>query len=222
MKTEEHAPAKTSGILHDAGGYDLMMWLITFGRERAFREKVLSLAELAPGESVLDIGCGTGTLALAAKRLVGNAGSANGIDASPEMIARACAKSRKAGLDVTFERAAAEELPFPDARFDVVLSSMMLHHLPRKTRLRCLREVRRVLKPAGRLLVVDFQSSNPRRGFLGHFRRHRHGHVKIDDMLGVLGEAGMNVERRGSLGLRDLYFALATPSDRQATGRCLR
>lgn len=216
MKTAEHAPAKTSGILHDAAGYDLMMWLITLGRERAFREKVLNLAELAPGESVLDIGCGTGTLTVAAKRLVGNAGSANGIDASPEMIARARAKSRKAGLDATFETAAAEALPFPDARFDVVLSSMMLHHLPRKTRLQCLREVRRVLRPAGRLLVVDFQSSNPGGGFFGHFRRHRHGHVKLDDMLDVLGEAGMNVERRGSLGLRDLYFAVATPPERTA------
>src|SRR5688572_3378865 len=77
----------TGLVLHSAARYDLLVWLITRGRERAFREKVLRLARLKPGESVLDVGCGTGTLAIAARPLVGPAGAVYGIDASPEMIA---------------------------------------------------------------------------------------------------------------------------------------
>ena len=83
------SPHTTGRVLHWATGYDVLVWLVTLGRERAFREKMLNLAHLAPGESVLDVGCGTGTLAIAAKRVVGPAGAVYGIDASEQMIARA-------------------------------------------------------------------------------------------------------------------------------------
>ena len=149
------APTTTGRVLHWAARYDLLVWLLTHGRSRAFREKLVGLASLAPGASVLDVGCGTGSLAIAAKRHVGATGEVCGIDASPEMIARATSKAARAGLDVRFENAVAESLPFPDAQFDVVLSTLMLHHLPRKVRQQCAREIRRVLKPGGHLLVVD-------------------------------------------------------------------
>src|SRR5207253_9348675 len=106
----------------------------TFGRERAFRGKILSFANLRPGEAVLDVGCGTGSLAIAARRYVGSTGAVCGIDASPEMLARAEKKASKAGLEVIFKNGAAQALPFPDAQFDTVLSTLMLHHLPRKGR----------------------------------------------------------------------------------------
>src|SRR5579863_8391260 len=78
----------TSGlVLHKAAIYDLTLWLLSLGREGAFRERVLRLARLSPGEQVLDVGCGTGTLAIAAKRHVGATGSVCGVDASSEMIA---------------------------------------------------------------------------------------------------------------------------------------
>src|SRR5262245_27311306 len=91
------APSTTGRVLHWAGRYDLLVWLLTDGRDRAFREKLISLAGIQPGQSVLDVGCGTGSLAIAARRQVGAAGRVAGIDASPEMIARATSKNTKAG-----------------------------------------------------------------------------------------------------------------------------
>jgi ubiquinone/menaquinone biosynthesis C-methylase UbiE len=212
-KTVEHnLMAGTSGsVLHAAAVYDWLVWLVTFGRERIFRERVLRLARLEPGESILDVGCGTGTLAIAAKGHVGPTGSVHGIDASPEMIARANRKARKAGLEVLFENAVAEALPFPDAHFDVVLTTIMLHHLPRRARQQCAREIRRVLKPRGRVLAVDFAgAAHERRSLIGHF--HRHGHVDLGEIVAVLSEADLKTVESGALGISDLQFALAAPS----------
>ena len=141
---------------HWAFGYDLLLRVIWLGREGAFRKNVVDLAGLKPGESVLDVGCGTGTLAITAKQRVGPKGRVCGIDASPEMIKKACKKTRKAGVDIVFENAAVDKLPFADATFDSVLSTVMLHHLPDESRRECISEIRRVLKPGGRLLAVDF------------------------------------------------------------------
>src|SRR5262249_5497440 len=129
MTIPPDAPPTTGRVLHWAARYDLLVWFLTHGRDRAFRERLVGLARLATGESVLDGGCGTGSLAIAAKRQVGVNGKVFGIDASSAMIARATSKATKAGLDVGFKNAAAEALPFPDTQFDVVLSTLMLHHL---------------------------------------------------------------------------------------------
>ena len=205
--------ATTGRLLHRATGYDLLVWLRTRGREREFRDGLLALARVQPGESVLDVGCGTGSLAIAAKRRVGANGNVCGIDASPAMINRATKKARKAGIEVEFQEAVAEALPFPDARFDIVLSTLMLHHLPRKARQQCVAEIRRVLKPGGRVLVVDFAPpSKPRRRLLAHF--HRHGHTKLEDILALLAETRLKTIQSGSVGMSDLQFALAVrPAD---------
>lgn len=198
----------TGRVLHRAAGYDLLVWLITRGRERRFREQLLSLARLQPGESVLDVGCGTGSLAIAAKRHVGPTGAVQGIDASPKMIARASRKARKADVDVVFRQALAEALPFPDGQFDVVVSTVMLHHLPRNARQQCAGEIRRVLKPGGRVLAVDFGSrSHARRSLIGHF--HRHGHTKVEDIIALLTAVGLQTIDSGAVGLNDLHFVLA-------------
>src|SRR5262245_20656975 len=127
-------PSRSGLVLHSPAFYDLLTWFITRGQERSFRERMLRLARLQPSESVLDVGCGTGTLAILAKQQVGATGTVCGVDASPEMIARAEKKSGKAGAEIVFKKAFAQSLPFPDAEFDVVLATVMLHHLPRKAR----------------------------------------------------------------------------------------
>ena len=200
----------TGRILHRAAGYDLLVWLITGGRERAFRDHLITLARVEAGESVLDVGCGTGSLAIAAKGRVGSLGRVHGIDASAAMVARATKKARKRGIDVLFEQAVAEALPFPDAQFDVVLSTVMLHHLSRDARRACAREMWRVVKPGGRVFAVDFgaPSSPHRRTFIGHF--HRHGHTKPDAVIALLTEAGLERIDNGTVGKNDLHFVLAT------------
>jgi ubiquinone/menaquinone biosynthesis C-methylase UbiE len=201
------APTTTGRVLHWAARYDLLVWLLTRGRDRAFREQLVGLARLTSGETVLDIGCGTGSLAIAAKRQVGARGTVFGIDASPEMIARATAKAARAGIDVCFKNAVAEALPFPDAQVDVVLSTLMLHHLPRNVRQQCAREIRRVLKPEGRVLAVDFAHAQDKKRLLAHF--HRHGHVDPREIASLLDEAGLRCIDRGSVGLSSLQYVLA-------------
>jgi ubiquinone/menaquinone biosynthesis C-methylase UbiE len=199
--------ATTGRVLHWAARYDLLVWLLTHGRDRAFRQRLVSLARLESGESVLDVGCGTGSLAIAAKRQVGTNGRVFGIDASPEMIARATSKAARAGIDVSFKHAVAEALPFPDAQFDAVLSTLMLHHLPRKARRLCVIDIRRVLKPEGRALVVDFGQAQNKTGFLAHF--HRRGHVDPREIVSLLDEAGLRSVDSGPVGISSLQYVLA-------------
>jgi ubiquinone/menaquinone biosynthesis C-methylase UbiE len=204
--------SRTGLVLHKATGYDLLLWLVTRGREQAFREEMLSLVSLQPGESVLDVGCGTGTLAILAKRQVELTGEVYGIDASPEMIARAEKKATKAKVDVAFKNAYAQSLPFRNACFDVVLTTLMLHHLPKNARAELAGEIRRVLKPGGRVLATDFGvPAKDRKSLVDHFhRRHDHGHVDFREIIALLKEAGLAIAKSGAVGMRDLQFVVAT------------
>jgi ubiquinone/menaquinone biosynthesis C-methylase UbiE len=204
------APATSGRVLHWAAGYDVLVWLLTRRSDRAFREQLLRPAHLAAGESVLDIGCGTGTLAIVAKGQVGAHGKVFGIDASPAMIARASSKAAKAGIDVRFETAVVERLPFPDAQLDVVLSTLMFHHLPRKLRQQCAVEIRRVLKPGGRVLVVDFGRPQSKSGLLAHF--HRHGYVDPAEIVTLLDEVGLRRVESAAVGINSLHYVLAGAS----------
>jgi len=169
---------------------------------------------LSSGEQVLDVGCGTGTLAIAAKQKVGTTGKVYGVDASPEMLSRASKKARKAGVEIVLEKGLAQALPFPDAHFDVVLSTVMLHHLPGKIRRQCAGEIRRVLKPGGRVLAVDFGTSpTEKRGFVAHF--HRHGHISLSEIIAIFSEAGLSIVESGAVGISDLQFVLAAAPTRE-------
>ena len=137
--------------------YDTIVGLITMGQEQKLRQATIDLARIQPGERILEVGCGTGTLTLAAKKVTGPQGQVVGIDIAPDMIATAQQKAKKAGLDVQFRVGRIEAIPFPDGQFDLALSSLMLHHIPGDdAKQKGLKELFRVLKPGGRILIVDF------------------------------------------------------------------
>jgi ubiquinone/menaquinone biosynthesis C-methylase UbiE len=151
------APQTTGTLIHWAKRYDLVVQLMAFGQARRLRRKSIDAAQIVPGERVLDVGCGTGDLTLLAKQRAGSTGQVYGIDAAPEMIDVARNKAARAKAEVDFRVSVIERLPFPAASFDVVLSSLMMHHLPDDLKPQALSELRRVIKPGGRLLIVDFK-----------------------------------------------------------------
>ena len=155
--------------------YDILGCFLMFGKGKAMREATLELAQIKLGDSVLDVGCGTGDLTLAAKAHTGPAGKVIGIDGSPEMINVAQRRAAKANVKVVFQVGLIEEITFPDQTFDVVLSSLMMHHLTDNLKSQGIAEVYRVLKPNGRFMIVDLDPT--RRSlitlFPGHFQMEK-------------------------------------------------
>jgi SAM-dependent methyltransferase len=132
-------------------------------RERLFKGRLVDQMRIQPEQRVLDIGCGTGTLALMIKQRNPQA-HVFGIDGDASVLAIARRKFAQAGLDITLEQAMSFALPFEPDSFDRVASSLMLHHLTRENKLRTLREAARILKPGAELHVADF--GKPANGFL--------------------------------------------------------
>jgi ubiquinone/menaquinone biosynthesis C-methylase UbiE len=141
--------------------YDMSADFLFFGTRRRSYRRLLEAAGVQPGNRVLDIGCGPGYFARMLAEAVGPEGAVVGIDAAPEMIEYARRKARRL-VNCKFETGAAEALTFPDSSFDVVVSSLMMHHIPSELRLQAAREMRRVLRPGGVLLLSDF--SIPEKG----------------------------------------------------------
>jgi ubiquinone/menaquinone biosynthesis C-methylase UbiE len=201
-------------VLHRPWAYDVVAWVHTLGRERRFRDRLIDLARLDVGESVLDVGCGTGSLAIAAKARVGSTGEVCGVDPSSEMIGHARRKAARAGVGVRFETATMQALPFPDATFDAVLSTLMLHHLPDEGRQQGIDEVARVLKPGGRFLAVDIGGGGSR-GHRHFFGRRKHTDFDIGHLTPALDRVGLHIIEEGPvpsvgvIGLSGLRFILA-------------
>ena len=201
-------PVETKGkVIRWARFYDLATWLMTFGREPGIRRMTIELAGIKDGERVLDVGCGTGTLAIAARRRTGSAGEAHGIDPSAEMIAVAREKAAKVGVDAQFQTAVMEKLPFPDGHFDLVLSSLMLHHLPADVKRAGFAEVRRVLKSGGRFLAVDIADFG---GFFGHIIGLHKTAGKLGEAPAMLREAGFGDADLGRTKYKPLWVLRAT------------
>ena len=157
----------------------------TFNRLLGARDahwRLVAQAGIEPGQTVLEIGCGTGSvLLLAASAVPGT--TLIGLDPDPRVLAIAARKARRAGVELRLDRGYADELPYPDGSVDRVLSAFMLHHLPRDQQQAALQEVRRVLRPGGRLHLLDIDGSPASRAGrllrLGHVHTadgHGHGH----------------------------------------------
>ena len=139
--------------------YDIALEVLGFGR--SFKAAVAGLAAVKPGEAVLDLGCGTGTLLQA---LVARQSDARftGVDPDPQVL-RAARRRLQRTPAVELVEGYAQDLPFADRVFELVVSTLIFHHLPDSVKLAALGEVRRVLAPHGRFLLVDF-GAPPTRG----------------------------------------------------------
>jgi ubiquinone/menaquinone biosynthesis C-methylase UbiE len=124
-------------------------------REQGFKRRLLEHARVKAGESVLDLACGTGTLAIEVKKDSPKA-KVSGIDADPAILSRAKRKAKDAGVKIEFRKGMSNELPYEDRSFDVVLSTLFFHHLTDEAKADTAEEVRRVLRQGGRLLVADW------------------------------------------------------------------
>jgi ubiquinone/menaquinone biosynthesis C-methylase UbiE len=133
--------------------YDPLVALTT--RERTFKRALIQLADVRAGQRVLDVGCGTGTLAIWLWQAAPGS-SVTGLDADASMLARARDKARRADATIRFDRALSSALPYPDGSFDKVVSSLFFHHLDAAGKRATLREVHRVLAPGGALYMADW------------------------------------------------------------------
>ncbi len=165
MTQENLAPAPDRRFLPAMG----KRWLLPlydpftrFAGVAAVHGALLARAEVGPGNRVLDIGCGTGSLLVTLGRKEPDA-VLTGLDPDPAALGRARRKAARAGVQVSLDRGFADELPYPDASLDRVLSSMMLHHLDPADRARALAEAHRVLRPGGRFVLID-AGPTPRAG----------------------------------------------------------
>jgi len=185
---------KTKGLILNSGlRYDLGEWCCdTFlfaGKLGKLRQRTVNLARLRPGETVLDVGCGTGTLAIEAQKRVGTTGRVFGIDPGEEQIARAHTKAARRHFSIEFQVGVIEHLAFADQTFDAVFSSLMMHHLPAPLKRQGFAEIARVLKPGGRLVIADFTHKADRAGRATSFHA---GGSRVHDLVALLKEAGFD------------------------------
>lgn len=138
---------------------------------RSAQWRLVAQAGIAPGHTVLEIGAGTGTVLLLAKRAVGSA-TVVGLDPDPRALAVARRRGAREGLELRLDQGYADHLPYADGSVDRVLSSFMLHHLPGAEKAAALREAHRVLAPGGSLHVVDL--GGERRGVVGRLLHRSH------------------------------------------------
>ena len=183
---------ETKGLILNQGlRYDLMEWYHdTFsfrGKLRELRQRTANLARIQPGEQVLDVGCGTGTLAIEVARRVGGAGRVTGVDPGTEQLACARSKAARRNLPIDFQIGAIEQLAFPDQTFDVVLSTLMMHHLPDSIKRQGLIEIAHVLKPGGRLVIADFKRKKERQSRAARFHA---GGSSMQDLATMVADLG--------------------------------
>jgi ubiquinone/menaquinone biosynthesis C-methylase UbiE len=199
-----------------AAGYDWSLPLYDpivklLGGDKA-RMILLDHAALRPGYRVLDIGCGTGTLATLIKRFHPDV-EVVGIDPDPKALARARRKAANAAVSIQFDQGFGDDLRYADASFDRVFSSFMFHHLPADEKGKTLRAVRRVLKPGGGFHMLDFEGPDSgSHGVLAHLF-HSSKRLKEDSesrVLSLMRQSGLEdprkVDRKGMLFGHIAYF----------------
>jgi ubiquinone/menaquinone biosynthesis C-methylase UbiE len=188
--------------------WKLMEWS---GMSTHLHREIAHTGRLQPGEYVLDIGSGTGELALLLKTVVGDDGKVAGIDLNQTFVKRSLRRSEKFGLPVEFQEGNAAAIPFEDDQLDAVTCSLMSHHLPTKVKRLMLNEIFRVLKPGGRLIFFDINKPRNLNEFwrvwtlfsLDLLFQWEAGMANVKGMLPeMLEEAGFVVTEEGDYHLR--------------------
>lgn len=183
---DKKRPEYTPALKYDwlTSWYDLLIRLAM--PETTFKGHLVEQAQIEKGHRVLDLGCGTATLTILIKKTHPEA-EVVGLDTDPKILEIAKAKVAKAGLDITLVQGMAFELPYPDGSFERVLSSLVLHHLTTEDKKRTLKEVFRVLRPAGELHVADF--GKPHNALMYLISLIMRGHEEVSDNIkGLLPE----------------------------------
>ena len=194
--------------------YDPLVKLMTLGQASRLRRRTIALAAVQTGTHVLDVGCGTGDLTVAAWQMAGPTGHVAGIDPAAEMIAVAQRKATKQRASIDFRVGAIEALPFADTSFDVVLSSLMMHHLPDDLKVQGLAEIHRVLRLGGHLVVVDFKGPTSRfaKGIMT-LMLHGAQQTGIQDLLPLLTAAAFTPTASGGIILPTLGYLCAQKAE---------
>ena len=188
-------------------------------RERRWRGKVVDEALAPSPATILDVGCGTGTLAV---QLAGRAPDTRviGLDGDSDVLQRAAAKAQAAQVKVELLNGMADSIPLADASIDCAVSTLVFHHLAPDTKRRALEEIRRVLRPGGRVVIADYGGPHDllmRVAFLcvqlldgfQSTRQHAAG-----ELPGLIADAGFEVETIDRLRTLSgtLELLTATPS----------
>jgi ubiquinone/menaquinone biosynthesis C-methylase UbiE len=150
------------GAIRHARAYEVFSTVVFAGRRRRIFGRVVALAGISAGDRVLDVGCGPGYLTALAAEAASPGGNAVGVDVSESMIEQAL--HLRGADNCSFRVGRAEALDAADGSFDVVVSSLAVHHIPEEVRAAAFAEMHRVLRPGGRVVVADFR---PPRGHLG-------------------------------------------------------
>jgi len=176
---DQDDPQTAGATIHWTSQYDIFARLMGLGVNGSNSRMIVEMAQIKPGSKILDVGCGTGDLMLTAQKYAGASGSAYGIDASTEGIKIARNKAEREGSGAIFEVGLIEKIPYPEATFDLVVSRLVIHHLPNDLKRRGFKEIYRVLKPGGLLFLVDFKP--PTNPILAHVAMALVGHRMMNE-----------------------------------------